>query len=311
MAGLSPSRWTQIIQGYKQEAGGVRVPVRAPASTLARMARVVGATAEQLRAVGREDAAAELVVLLQKAKEFHQVREKVGEIYDSMMSQREREASGATSGSYGWDSSAHAHGESDAAEFDPIASDQTLIAQGWNTARELTDAVVESNPSDRLLAAARDAVHFIDGSLIIQILSSGHAPALEQWLAQIYRERELFHQRLSPPGGAPTPWVDDGLSPEEAAAYFVNPEQGDQDVVETATQSDASSEAQQDEEVTEDDEGDRSTNDAESGAPGAQPQAGQAQKTLSGRDTPLIPHSPEPGKRLGPGITHDTTEGTA
>lgn len=59
-AGLSPSRWTQIVRGYKQETGGIRVPVRAPADTLARMARVVGATPEQLRGVGRADAADEM-----------------------------------------------------------------------------------------------------------------------------------------------------------------------------------------------------------------------------------------------------------
>lgn len=51
-ADMSASRWTQIAQGYKQETKEVRVPVRAPAGTLARMAKVVGATPEQLREVG-------------------------------------------------------------------------------------------------------------------------------------------------------------------------------------------------------------------------------------------------------------------
>ncbi|TDL05995.1 XRE family transcriptional regulator [Mycobacterium paragordonae] len=59
-AGISPSRWTQIIRGYKQETPELRVPVRAPADTLARMARAVGATPAQLREAGREDAADEL-----------------------------------------------------------------------------------------------------------------------------------------------------------------------------------------------------------------------------------------------------------
>jgi len=62
-AGFSASRWTQIVQGYKQETAGLRVPVRAPADRLAQMARVVGATADQLRAVGRDDAADDLVRL--------------------------------------------------------------------------------------------------------------------------------------------------------------------------------------------------------------------------------------------------------
>lgn len=57
---MSDSRWRQIIKGYRQETKDVRVPVRAPADTLARMARAVGATAEQLREAGRSDAADEL-----------------------------------------------------------------------------------------------------------------------------------------------------------------------------------------------------------------------------------------------------------
>lgn len=62
-AGISESRWRQIVSGYRQETAELRVPVRAPARTLARMARVVGSTPEQLREVGRDDAADELVRL--------------------------------------------------------------------------------------------------------------------------------------------------------------------------------------------------------------------------------------------------------
>ena len=62
-AEISEGRWRQIIKGYKQESGGVRVSVRAPAGTLARMARVVGATPNQLREVARDDAADELEAL--------------------------------------------------------------------------------------------------------------------------------------------------------------------------------------------------------------------------------------------------------
>ena len=86
-AGISPSRWTQIIRGYKQETADLRVPVRAPADTLARMARAVGATPDQLREVGREDAADELVVLYDKAREFREVKQQLGEIYDAMQRQ--------------------------------------------------------------------------------------------------------------------------------------------------------------------------------------------------------------------------------
>lgn len=60
MAGMSDARWRQIAKGFKYEAGGIRVPAHAPATTLARMAKVVGATPEQLREAGRDDAAAEL-----------------------------------------------------------------------------------------------------------------------------------------------------------------------------------------------------------------------------------------------------------
>ncbi|MEN3225204.1 helix-turn-helix domain-containing protein [Mycolicibacterium porcinum] len=56
-AGISDSRWRQIIKGYRQETKDLRIPVRAPADTLARMATVVQASPEELDAVGRSDAA--------------------------------------------------------------------------------------------------------------------------------------------------------------------------------------------------------------------------------------------------------------
>ncbi len=55
-AGMSDARWRQIIKGSMQVQGNV-VSVVAPAHTLARMAHVVGVTADQLREVGRADAA--------------------------------------------------------------------------------------------------------------------------------------------------------------------------------------------------------------------------------------------------------------
>lgn len=59
-AGISEGRWRQIAKGYQQATPDLRLPVRAPADTLARMARVVGATPDQLEQVGRDDAAAVL-----------------------------------------------------------------------------------------------------------------------------------------------------------------------------------------------------------------------------------------------------------
>ncbi|MFC3346096.1 helix-turn-helix domain-containing protein [Streptomyces echinoruber] len=64
-AGLGETRWRQIVNGYQDVGGGVRVPTVAPAETLARMAQVVGVTPDQLRGAGRADAADALVELLQ------------------------------------------------------------------------------------------------------------------------------------------------------------------------------------------------------------------------------------------------------
>jgi hypothetical protein len=60
LADISEGRWRQIAKGYQQASTSTRVPVRAPADTLARMAEVVGATPDQLREAGREDAAKRL-----------------------------------------------------------------------------------------------------------------------------------------------------------------------------------------------------------------------------------------------------------
>jgi hypothetical protein len=56
-AGISEGRWRQISGGYQVVRPGVRTPVRGPAATLAKMAAVVGVTAAELRAAGRDDAA--------------------------------------------------------------------------------------------------------------------------------------------------------------------------------------------------------------------------------------------------------------
>ena len=62
-AGLSPSQWSDVERGHKKAGSGVVVPVRATAETLARMARAVGVSDDELAAAGREDAARELRTL--------------------------------------------------------------------------------------------------------------------------------------------------------------------------------------------------------------------------------------------------------
>jgi hypothetical protein len=58
-AGISYGRWRQIVTGYQNVSPGSYARVRAPAKTLARMARVVNVTAEQMATDGqRADAAA-------------------------------------------------------------------------------------------------------------------------------------------------------------------------------------------------------------------------------------------------------------
>jgi hypothetical protein len=56
-ANISESRWRQITKGFQQATPDTRIPVTAPARTLARMARAVGATADDMEAAGRGDAA--------------------------------------------------------------------------------------------------------------------------------------------------------------------------------------------------------------------------------------------------------------
>jgi len=58
---MSEARWRQIVSGSMSGGHGYYSPVIAPAETLARMALVVGVTAEQLTDVDRSDAAAELL----------------------------------------------------------------------------------------------------------------------------------------------------------------------------------------------------------------------------------------------------------
>ncbi len=65
-AGISASQWSDVERGHKKAGSGVVVPVLATADTLARMARVVGVSADDLAAAGRPDAAGQLRALDQE-----------------------------------------------------------------------------------------------------------------------------------------------------------------------------------------------------------------------------------------------------
>ena len=59
LAGLSYGRWRQITSGYQNVSPGSYAAVRAPARTLAKMARVVGLTPQQMETEGQRPDAAE------------------------------------------------------------------------------------------------------------------------------------------------------------------------------------------------------------------------------------------------------------
>lgn len=65
-AGISEGRWRQIVNGY-QSARGNHIPVRAPAATLAHMARALDVTPDELVEAGRADAADVLRDLIQNS----------------------------------------------------------------------------------------------------------------------------------------------------------------------------------------------------------------------------------------------------
>ncbi|KUN37760.1 hypothetical protein AQJ30_15885 [Streptomyces longwoodensis] len=56
-ASMSDARWRHIVNGYESVGRGMKIPVTAPAETLARMAQAVGVTSQQLDEAGRPDAA--------------------------------------------------------------------------------------------------------------------------------------------------------------------------------------------------------------------------------------------------------------
>lgn len=61
---MSDTRLRHIINGYQPAGRGQRIAVVAPAETLARIARILEVTPEQLEAAGRPDAARELMATL-------------------------------------------------------------------------------------------------------------------------------------------------------------------------------------------------------------------------------------------------------
>ena len=63
LARISETRWRQLEHGVRHFRGQAW-PERGPAPTIAKMARAVGVTPEQLAAAGRPDAAGELQALL-------------------------------------------------------------------------------------------------------------------------------------------------------------------------------------------------------------------------------------------------------
>ncbi|WP_284984243.1 helix-turn-helix transcriptional regulator [Arthrobacter sp. efr-133-TYG-118] len=63
LAGMSDTRWRNIVNGYQAIGQGQSIHIVAPAETLARMARVVGVSGEEFAAAGREDVQAVLTEL--------------------------------------------------------------------------------------------------------------------------------------------------------------------------------------------------------------------------------------------------------
>ena len=75
-AGISPSQWSDVERGSKRAGPGIVIPVQATPETLAKMAAAVGATAEELSAAGRPDAADRL----RSAGRQHQLGERLAGI---------------------------------------------------------------------------------------------------------------------------------------------------------------------------------------------------------------------------------------
>lgn len=107
------------------------------------------------------------------------------------------------------------------ADWSNIEVHERLIAQGWEQARALTQAVNEvENPPESLREAARRIIFTISGYLIMRILESGYAMDMESWLQRIYTEREQFYRELTV--GEPNfPWATDAFESHADAAASV------------------------------------------------------------------------------------------
>jgi hypothetical protein len=75
-AGISASQWGDVERGHKKAGSGIVVPVKATSDTLALMARTVGATASELTAAEREDAARNL----RDSDQNHDLRRRIAAI---------------------------------------------------------------------------------------------------------------------------------------------------------------------------------------------------------------------------------------
>lgn len=93
LAGISATRWRQLETGIFS-ARGTDYPERAPAETLARMAQAVGATPEELRTAGRDDAAVILVKILAVEPDAARNRSDAARMVDSIsgLTGRQRDA---------------------------------------------------------------------------------------------------------------------------------------------------------------------------------------------------------------------------
>jgi hypothetical protein len=86
-AGISGTRWRQIVSG-QQPAGGGPIPVHGSASTVARMAAAVELPPERLEAAGRGDAAVELRKLLAVRPALRELEEEVKRLLNALPEKR-------------------------------------------------------------------------------------------------------------------------------------------------------------------------------------------------------------------------------
>lgn len=170
LAGLSEGRWRQLVKGYNQATKDTAVPTNAPAETLARMARVVGATPDQLREVGREDAAHELANLATA----HTATAR-GVIGTPTTSAR-----------------ATVH-----IPNGPTADIRHIVDHTWSVASEFVVTLVEANPAVELWHQS-DRLVWIFGTLIADRVMKSDIPTEDKdaILADLYQKRRQARLEL-------------------------------------------------------------------------------------------------------------------